>query len=305
MIRRNIAGQTYSGAVLLFILAMLFPLVRVFDFSKDWADGPILSDNAYLWMFFCTILVTVTVMVMTIHGQFISKGKEYMAVSYLGMFTMWAMVIGSFLNLFFDKIVSVDVAFGPRQQVALFICYLVLGVATLVYTTARFPMKKDMEYLEKYIDKQIDQAVNRPDTTCGQCGFGIKEDWTFCPACGGAIMTTETLLAIPMEEEELDEDGLPDEKPSFFKRTVFGKRQESKPKEKMVIEEEKKKDDIEPAEGKAEDEFIEDFKKEDLAKAPAKRVKCEKCGTLLEIKNTTRPLNIRCPTCKYIWLLEE
>jgi len=101
---------------------------------------------------------------------------------------------------------------------------------------------------------------------------------------------------------------LPDQKPSFFKRTVFGKRQESKPKEKMVLEEEKKKNDVGPAlEGKpkAEGEFIEDFKKEDLAKAPPKRVKCEKCGTLLEIKNTARPLNVRCPTCKFIWLLEE
>ena len=302
MIRRNIAGQVYSGAISLFFLAMLFPLVRVFDFTSDWADGPVLSDTAYLWLFLCALLMTLTVMALTIHGQFFSKEKGYLAISYLSIFTIWAMIIAMYLNLFFDRLLSVDVAFGPRQQVVFFSCAVILAIATVVYTTARFPQTKDMEYLEKYIDRQIDQAVNKPDTTCGQCGYGIKEDWTFCPSCGGAILTEESLLAIPMEEEVLEEEeDIPERKPSFFKRTIF-KRQDGKPKEKMVLEEEKKKDDGAAA---SEGEFIEDFKRTDLANAPPKRVKCEKCSTLLEIKNTTRPLNIRCPSCKYIWLLEE
>jgi hypothetical protein len=315
MIRRNLLGQFYTLAVFIWLLLIFFAVVRFFDFSSDWADGEPLSSTALLMVKVGVFLIAATTLIYSAHGQVISKAKKYSGFGVFLLFCVWFAIALMFLVVFFDDFFTSELeGFGAKQQLAVFGLGMAVFAGTWLYTMIKFPEFKDVEYIRDFIEQEVERAVYKPDLSCGQCGEGLKEDWEFCPTCGGLVLGEDSLMVSPMEI--LEDQKIPEARQK--KRGLMGrfkKKDKAPSRDELILDEEPELDD-EPDDDLPEDEdFIDEFqeKEEKPKKKEEKkgdddevtRAKCEKCSTLLEIRNTKRPLNIRCPTCKHIWLLEE
>ena len=53
------------------------------------------------------------------------------------------------------------------------------------------------------------------------------------------------------------------------------------------------------------DDSSDDLPEDETSPEVSTQHRCEECNVLLEVKNPKRPLNVRCPSCKHIMLLEE
>jgi hypothetical protein len=316
MIRRNLLGQFYTVSILFWMLVIFFTIVRYFDFSSDWAEGPLLSDSALLTVQVSTFLLSVTVLVYTGHGQFISKAKKYPGFAVLLLFCIWFAVAMMYLVAFFDYLFEPEIDdFGAKQQLAIFCLGTAVFAGTWLYTLIKFPEYKDVEFIKDVIGREVDRVVYKPDLSCEQCGEGLKEIWEYCPNCGGMLMGDDSILVSPYEVIIEDEEETPLAPPKKKRRGLFGRRKKKEElKEELILDEEEEEEDEPELEEILEEDlppdedFIDDFieEKPKEKKAPkVTRVSCDKCETLLEIRNPKRPLNVRCPTCKNIWLLEE
>jgi hypothetical protein len=298
------------------MLVIFFTIIRYFNFSSDWADGPTLSDSALLTIRVSTFLLSVTVLIYSGHGQLISKAKKYPGFAVFLLFCIWFALALMYVVAFFDDVFKPEITdFGAKQQLAIFSLGAAVFAGTWLYTMIKFPEYKDVEYIKDIIGREVDRVVYKPDLSCEQCGEGLKDAWEYCPNCGGMLMGDDSILISSYDVIIEDEEETPLAPPKKKRRGLFGRRKKE-PKDELVLDEDEEEEELdlkeEPLEEEdlpPDDDFIDDFKEEKKKgkkKVPeVTRVSCDKCETLLEIRNPKRPLNVRCPTCKNIWLLEE
>jgi len=319
MIRRNMLGHFFTIAVSFCLLAMVFIIGRTFDFSADWIDGPTLSEGSWKLVGLALFLMSVIVLFYSGVGQFISKARKHSGFAVFLLFCTWFAVGLLYIIVFFDVLFDPQVdEFGAMQQVATLCLGIAVFAGTWLYTLIKFPEYKDVEIVREIIEQEVDRAIYKPDLSCGKCGEGLKDVWEFCPNCGGLVLGDDSVLVDSYDvivEEDMSISTPPP--PPKKKRGLFGRKKKDIEPEDTFEPDEDNEPELEEDVPEDED-FIDDFKKEVEVKKkkpskkekkpvspdPVTQVQCDKCDTLLEIRNTKRPLNIRCPTCKNIWLLE-
>lgn len=269
------------------------------------------KENAeYLVLMGCTFVLGFAVLLFSFHGQVISKAKKYKGFAIILLFIMWFVLLMTFLVLFIDQLIDTNgTELGPVQQLAIVSAFFVIFVTSYLYTMIKFPEFKDVEYIKKVIDKRVERAIKDHEGVCDVCGSGIRNHWEYCPSCGAVLVDEETLVVDPILEEEPPSVMPPVKEPSR-RKGLLGRFKKKDKKETMVIEEPEVEEEPDMDEPDQEPEEAEKTKKADAKADPQEegevaRVECDNCGTLLEIRNPKRPLNVRCPSCSNIWLLEE
>ncbi len=321
MIRRNLLGQFFSIAILICLVVIIVAIARTFSFSTDWIEGPTMAGRSLYLVQTFVVIIAVIVAIISFIGQFVSRAEKYSGFAVFLLFCTWMatgmMLLVSFFEVIFDPVID---DFGALQQVVVVTLGLGVFAITWLYSVIKFPEYKDVEYIKSVIEKEVDRAVYKPDLSCEKCGEGLKDDWEFCPNCGGMMVGEDDIVLTDYEVIIEDEPKFAPPSPRK-KRGLFGRRKDKmvEPKDEFVIDDDEPELEAEPEGDVPPDEdFIDEFDKKAAEKKPAKkekkkekkasgvtRVKCDKCSTLLEIRNPKRPLHVRCPDCKNIWELKD